>query len=360
MRETELDFARSVERGQVLGRELEIPRAEVVFELARVAGAEDGDDGAPLLTDPGEGNLRGAFAERTGDVADDGGDRELRLGGAALVLVDTTRVARRRGVAFALVFARQDAAAEGAPGGDGEAEGVGHRQEIALGGALNQAVFDLQRGERRPAAKIGDGVHLGDLPGGGIRDADVEDFAAADEIVERAHRLFDRREQIGGVDPVEIDVRGGEAFQARFERSHHALAMVAGRVRIARALLERVLRGEDEAIAFGGDELADETFARAFGVEVRGVDEIAAARDERVEHALAFVFAGAEAPVFAERHRAEARFGHTEAALAEQLVTEGTQIGHRGDLPSRPAGVETGGGQAGPPFETATDRLASR
>jgi hypothetical protein len=48
----------------------------------------------------------------------------------------------------------QDAARERAPGGDGQAEVLGHRQQVALDVALQQAVGHLQAGERRPAVSL--------------------------------------------------------------------------------------------------------------------------------------------------------------------------------------------------------------
>jgi hypothetical protein len=53
---------------------------------------------------------------------------------------------------------------------------------------------------------------------GEIRIADVADLALADEIVERAQRLLDRRQRIVIVLLVEIDVVGLQPRQARLDR----------------------------------------------------------------------------------------------------------------------------------------------
>ena len=50
------------------------------------------------------------------------------------------------------VFAGEGAAGQRGPGRDAQAEGAGHRQQIAFWRALKQAVFHLQGRERRPAA----------------------------------------------------------------------------------------------------------------------------------------------------------------------------------------------------------------
>src|SRR5215510_9604918 len=81
--------------------------------------------------------------------------------------------------------------------------------------------------KRRPSAKLSERVGLGDPPCGSIGDADVEHFALADEVVERAHDLFDGRESVPNVHPVKVDVAGLQALEAGFDGLDHALAVVA-------------------------------------------------------------------------------------------------------------------------------------
>ena len=69
-----------------------------------------------------------------------------------------------------------------------------------------------------------------------------------------------------------------------------------------------------------GDELADELFTRAVGVNVGRVDEVAARLAVGVVDFARLVLGRAPAPVFAEGHRAEAKVGNTQAAAAEKLV----------------------------------------
>src|SRR5262245_34111275 len=102
--------------------------------------------------------------------------------------------------------------------------------------------------------------------------------------------------------------------------------MVTAGVGVAHALAESVLGGDDEAIALGGDELADIALAGAVGVVVGGVDEVAAGLDERLKYLAALVLRRAPTPILAEGHRAEAHFRDTQAAAAEQFVVHAAYL----------------------------------
>ncbi len=58
---------------------------------------------------------------------------------------------------------------------------------------------------------------------GRVGNADVEHFSGAHEVVERAHDFFGRRHRVPDVQPVEIDVVGAEALEARLDGLHHVL-----------------------------------------------------------------------------------------------------------------------------------------
>ena len=59
---------------------------------------------------------------------------------------------------------------------------------------------------------------------GRLRAADVADLARADQVVERAQRLLDRRQRIGLVHLVEVDPVGAQPLQARLHRRHDVAA----------------------------------------------------------------------------------------------------------------------------------------
>ena len=131
---------------------------------------------------------------------------------------------------LAVIFAAEDAASQRRPRGHADIQRFRYRDEFALDGSLDQAVFDLHRDERRPAAKLGERVGLRHPPGRSIGDSDVEHLALTHQVVERSHRFFGGRELIPDVHPVQIDVVGFQALQAGFDGLHHIFAVVAGRV----------------------------------------------------------------------------------------------------------------------------------
>src|SRR3546814_506041 len=95
---------------------------------------------------------------------------------------------------------------------------------------------------------------------------------------------------------------------------------------------QHVLRRNDQPLAPVGGELADEPFRGAVGVAVRGVDEVAAAIDIRVEDAARLSFIGAPAPIGAKRHCAERHRRNPEARTAEKAVSVEGQGGGHGHL----------------------------
>ena len=154
-----------------------------------------------------------------------------------------------------------------------------HRQQVAFDGALDERILDLQRDERRPRLPLGQHLGLRHLPRRRVGYADVAHLAGAHQVVERAHRLVDRRELVPGVHPVEVDVVGLQAAQRLLARGDDVLARGAAGVRIAGVKVREELRGNDHAVAtraIVGDEVADDLLRVAAGVAVGGVDEVAA------------------------------------------------------------------------------------
>ena len=174
--------------------------------------------------------------ERVGLLVEEGIDERAAIGPACRPFL--------RGV-----LAAEHAALERRPRRDAEAQLARHRHQLLLDGALEQRVLDLQADERRPAAEPRDDVGLGDLPRRRVGDAEVADLARAHEIVERGHRLLDRRVRVPVVQPVEIDVVGLQAAQRLLAGGDDRLAARAAAVRIARIEVAAELGGDDEAVA---------------------------------------------------------------------------------------------------------------
>src|SRR5512134_3611295 len=96
--------------------------------------------------------------------------------------------------------------------------------------------------------------------------------------------------------------------------------MVAARVGVAGAHVERELGGDDEPVAVTGDELAGPPLAGPVVVLVRGVEEIAPCPGVGVEDATGLDFVLAPSRLGAEGQGAEGEFRDAQAARAEQLV----------------------------------------
>jgi hypothetical protein len=80
--------------------------------------------------------------------------------------------------------------------------------------------------------------------------------------------------------------------------------------------LPEELRGNDDAVApraIAADEVADDLFGVALGVDVRGVDEIAAALKELRHDRLGLGHRRSPAPVFAKRHSAQTEWTHAKS-----------------------------------------------
>jgi len=160
----------------------------------------------------------------------------------------------------------------------------------------------------RPAAQLREGLRLRDLPRRRVGEADVAGLSRPHEVVERAHRLVDRRELIPAVHPVQIDVIGLQPPQRLLARGCDRLPARAAAVRIALIEVAEELGRDDDAVAaraVASDEVADDLLGVPLRVDVGGVDEIAAAFHEARDDGFGLGDARPPAPVVAERHRPE-------------------------------------------------------
>jgi hypothetical protein len=73
-----------------------------------------------------------------------------------------------------------------------------------------------------------------DLPRGEVAVTDPSHLAGADQIIERAQRLLDRRLLIGNVDLVEVDVVGSKAPQAAFDGASRGWPNLVARMKLVR------------------------------------------------------------------------------------------------------------------------------
>src|SRR6202030_1257232 len=107
----------------------------------------------------------------------------------------------------------------------------------------------------------------------------------------------------------------------RLDRGDYLLAAVTGAVRIARVGLVGELGGEHEPVAAPFQQLAEDGFGRPVGIDVRGVDDIAACVSEQFQHPRADIWGSPPSPVFTERHGAQRHLGDTHAGFTQKAVT---------------------------------------
>lgn len=206
----------------------------------------------------------------------------------------------------------------------------GHAHVFVLDVALDQRVLQLQRRHRLVPAPLGDRLRPRRVPRGHVGQAHVAHLAAAHQVVHRAHHLLGGRDLVPGVHVVHVEVVGAEALQRALHRAQQVLAAVAAAVGIAVPEVERVLAGEHHLVTGlrVADELAEPGLAGAVRVDIGRVDEVAAARDVRVEDAAGRLLVRPPAPFGAEGHRAERQAAHAQAGAAEGVV-RGAGGGHR-------------------------------
>src|SRR4030088_3419331 len=83
---------------------------------------------------------------------------------------------------------------------------------------------------------------------------------------------------------------GLQSTQARLDRGDYLLAGVAGTVRITRVGLVGELGSEHEPVAAPFEQRAKDGFRRSVGVDVGGVDDIAASVSEQFQHPRADIW----------------------------------------------------------------------
>ncbi len=197
-----------------IGGDGEFERREVVVELRQAAGAQNGGRDARLRDRPLNGHLRGRFSELLARAQQDFQDAPVVLGEFVERAALGEASVAGSGVALALVFAGEEAAAERAPGTDADSQLLRGRDVLALDIALDQRVFQLQRGDAFLALLLGERVRARHIPGGSIGEAVVADLAGAHQIGERRDHFFHRRHGVPGVQPVQIDEIGIQPCEA--------------------------------------------------------------------------------------------------------------------------------------------------
>jgi len=127
--------------------------------------------------------------------------------------------------------------------------------------SVQERILILHAHELRPTILLCDLIHLRKLPCSHGARSDVSDFSRLYEVVERLHRLVDRRLWVEAVDLKEVDVRELQTLQRRFDSIEYRCTRQARLVDevsfIPQVWLEDSAHagiGMDEAVALCEDE----------------------------------------------------------------------------------------------------------
>src|SRR3984893_62104 len=214
--ESELDSACSIEGLQLFGGEFQIQTGEIVLELRYLPRSNDRDYWHRLMPQPGECDLRHAATGLFGDRLHSRYDRRRALFLGKESLRSLIGHPRAVGLTLAVILPGQHATRQRRPSHYPHVQSFRHGNQFALDRPLNEAVLDLQPDELCPASKLRQSICLGDPPSGSVRDADVENLALANNIVQTAHDFFHWCDPIPDVHPVQVDVVCLQSLQTGF------------------------------------------------------------------------------------------------------------------------------------------------
>ena len=168
-------------------------------------------------------------------------------------------------------------------------------------------------------------VRLDHLPGGELRAADVANLAGADEIVESAQRLLERRHLVPHVQLVEVDVVRSQPPQRALDSPQDVAARGARAVvpPVARPHVRPELRREDDVVPAPLEDPAEDLLGAALlAVAVGCVDEV----DARVERSVDDRPRTLQVDPVPERDRPEADDRDAQPASADLTKSHGETL----------------------------------
>ena len=174
-------------------------------------------------------------------------------------------------------------------------------QQLGFDTTLEQVVGRLQHMHRRNGSKRFDLRH------GKVADADRPDLPL---LVKKPHgrgRLFDGHQRIRPVHLIDVDHVGAQPSQRIVDLAHDSLARRVAEY-VAVAPFKSDLACDNGARPHAGrrERLADDVFRTPESIRGRGVDQIDAAIDRRVNRVDRILFVGAAPHPAADCPRAEA------------------------------------------------------
>jgi len=148
------------------------------------------------------------------------------------------------------ILSGQHPTAERRPQRHSQPDGLRHGEVLAVSAAFDEAVLQLNPRNRDEPPQFGQGRRTCGHPRREVRQPGVENLSGARQIVEAAHDLVERGDQIREVHPQQVDVVGAEPAQTAFYGPHHGASAVAGlQHAIAFGTTDRELRCDGERVA---------------------------------------------------------------------------------------------------------------
>ena len=108
----------------------------------------------------------------------------------------------------------------------------------------------LHRHKARPAMQVGGVLHFGKLPRIHARCTNIAGLASLDHIMQRLHRLLNRRFGVETMNLIQVNIICAEAAQRGVDALHDVLARQAAIIR-PRSHCAIDLAGDDHIITFG-------------------------------------------------------------------------------------------------------------
>src|SRR5690606_9660507 len=326
---------RSVELFQIsdiLFLKRDLRRRHQLLQLADFGDTDDRRRHLGLAQEPGDRDLGRRMAELLGYLDYPLRDLEVHLPAVEAfgpLPVHALGAGGAAGIEAPLVGARQNAARQRRPGSERHAGRCTVGIHLPLFLAVDEVVVVLHRNEARPAVPFGRHLQLTELPGEHRRGTEVECLARLHHVMQRLHRLFDRRTGEAGpsmrmpVDDDLIDVVETESLKAGVDALHDVLARQSALIGV-RTHRRRDLRGDHILIARGelAQELANDPFAGTEPVYVGAIEIEEPELQRLLEDRPGFV--DRQRPIalmtttrLAEVHRAETQTRHAQPAITE-------------------------------------------
>src|SRR5258706_946780 len=296
---------------QVVARELDFERVEVLVDALLALGAGDRNDLPALREQPGEHELRRRAFFLRGELLEALDDLHVRvevLGLEARVLQAAIAFGQVR---LALHRAGEHATPERRVSDERDAELAAAGERFLAVLPVEQRILVLHRRDRMHL------VRAADRFGPRLRQAELAHFALLEQALHRAHRVLDRRIRVDTVLVVEVDDVDAQALQARLASLHHVIGLAVHALLALGVLGLAELGADDHALAAALERFAEQRLVVAPAVHVGGVEEVDALVERVVDDADRFLVVGVAVDA-RHRHQAQADRRYLEGALAQR------------------------------------------